>query len=112
MKKIEAIIRNSQFEKVRKALLGLDIDFFSYSEVSGIGSEKSSGKHFRLNATDKSILPRVSISFTCADGIVKEAVKLIMESAGQTEMGDGRIIISTIDELVYIKTTEVKSTQN
>ncbi len=108
MKKIETIIRSIQFEAVRKALLQLGIEFFTYSELTGVGSEKRDS-HFRGTEYETRIIPRISISFVCSDEIAQGAVDSILKAAHCKEQGDGKIYISTIDEIVNIKTKELKN---
>ena len=105
MKKIEAIIRRSQFEDVLAALHEVGIDFLTYWDVTGVGNEKS-GAIYRATVYETRLIERRVISFVCRDQFVDAASAAIVK-AGQTgELGDGKIFISTIDESVRIRTGE------
>jgi len=105
MKKIEAIIRISQFEEVVEALHGVGIDFLTYWNVTGLGNEKS-GAIYRATVYETRIIPRRIISFVCRDQFVDGAIDAICKSAKTGELGDGKIFISTVDESVRIRTGE------
>jgi nitrogen regulatory protein P-II 1 len=105
MKKIEAIIRISQFDEVTEALHEVGIDFFTYWNVTGVGNEKS-GAIYRATVYETRFIPRRIISFVCREKFVDDAVKAICEAARTGEMGDGKIFISTVDDSVRIRTGE------
>jgi len=105
MKKIEAIIRISQFEEVVDALHEVGIDFLTYWNVTGLGNEKS-GAIYRATVYETRIIPRRIISFVCRDQFVDAAIDAICKSAKTGELGDGKIFISTVDESVRIRTGE------
>ena len=105
MKKIEAIIRRSQFEEVSEALHEVGIDFFTYWDVTGVGNEKS-GAVYRSVVYETRLIERCTISFVCRDKFVEAATEAIVKSARTGELGDGKIFISTIDESVRIRTGE------
>ncbi|MDA3847265.1 MAG: P-II family nitrogen regulator [Vallitaleaceae bacterium] len=102
MKRIETIIRNSQLKEVRSSLHKLGVEFITYNDIVGIGKEKSSN-HFKVNEYETRIIPRVNISFLFEDEFVDNAVDTIIKAASDKEQGDGKIYISTIDELVNIQ---------
>lgn len=103
MKKIEAIIRKTKFEDVRKALHNADIDFLSWWDVKGQGTAKQ-GLIFRGVAYDVNTIARVYISFVVRDVNVEKSIDAILKTAYTGESGDGRIFISTIDQSVRIRT--------
>lgn len=105
MKKIEAIIRVSQFEEVTEALHDIGIDFFTYWDVTGVGNEKS-GAIYRATVYETRLIPRRVISFVCRDKFVDASIEAICKSAKTGEMGDGKIFVSTMDESVRIRTGE------
>jgi len=105
MKKIEAIIRISQFEEVTEALHEVGIDFFTYWNVTGVGNEKS-GAIYRATVYETRLIPRRIISFVCRDQFVDASVNAICKAARTGEMGDGKIFISTVDDSVRIRTGE------
>ncbi|NMB73464.1 MAG: P-II family nitrogen regulator [Bacteroidales bacterium] len=105
MKKIEAIIRKTRFEEVKKALHEADIDFLSYWDVRGVGKAKQ-GRIYRGVVYDTSIIERTMISFVVRDINVEKAVNAILQSARTGEIGDGRIFISPVEQSYRIRTGE------
>jgi nitrogen regulatory protein P-II 1 len=105
MKKIEAIIRISQFEEVTEALHEIGIDFLTYWDVTGQGNEKSS-TIYRATVYETRLIPRRVISFVCRDQFVDNAIDAICNSAKTGEMGDGKIFIMPVDDSVRIRTGE------
>lgn len=105
MKKIEAIIRKEKFEDVRKALHEADIDFLSWWDVRGQGTEKQE-RIFRGLAYDVSAIDRISLSFVVRNVNEEKAINAILESAFTGESGDGRIFVIPIEQSIRIRTKE------
>lgn len=105
MKKIEAIIRKEKFEEVRIALHEADIDFLSWWDVSGQGTEKQE-RIFRGAAYDVSTIERINLSFVVRDINLEKSVNAILKSAYTGESGDGRIFIIPIEQSIRIRTGE------
>ncbi|MDR2520378.1 MAG: P-II family nitrogen regulator [Bacteroidales bacterium OttesenSCG-928-I14] len=105
MKKIEAIIRKTRFDAVKEALLKSDIEWFSYSDVRGIGKARQE-RIYRGVVYDTSSIERIQINIVIRDINVWKAVKAIEKSAHTGELGDGRIFIFTIDDAYSIRTGE------
>ena len=103
MKKIEAIIRKSKFNEVRKALHDADIEFLSWWEVKGQGTAKQ-GLIFRGIAYDVNAIDRIFLSFVVRELNVQKSIDAILKSAFTGESGDGRIFVSTIDQSIRIRT--------
>lgn len=103
MRKIEAIIRKSKFNDVRRALHEADIDFLSWWDVKGQGDAKQE-LVFRGVAYDISAIDRIYISFVVRNINVEKSLKAILDSAYTGESGDGRIFISTIEQSIRIRT--------
>jgi len=105
MKKIEAIIRRSKYEEVKKALHEIDIDFFTYTETFGVGNERKKKNVFRGSA-DTDFISRLTLSIVVRDINLKKTVNCILEKAYTGEIGDGKIFVSPIDESYRIRTGE------
>lgn len=103
MKKIEAIIRKSKFDEVRKALHNADIDFLSWWEVKGQGTA-TQGLIFRGIAYDVNAIDRIFLSFVVREINVQKSIDAILKSAFTGESGDGRIFVYTIDQSIRIRT--------
>lgn len=106
MKKIEAIIRKGKFEDVKQALNNADIEFLTWWEVRGQGTEKQE-RIFRGAAYEVSTLDRICLSFVVRDINIDIAVEAILRSAYTGESGDGRIFVSPIEQSYRIRTGEV-----
>jgi nitrogen regulatory protein P-II 1 len=105
MKKVEAIIRKERFEEVRIALHEADIDFLSWWDVRGHGTEKQE-RFFRGAAYDVSAIERINLTFVVRDINLEKSVNAILKSAYTGESGDGRIFIIPIEEAIRIRTGE------
>ena len=105
MKKIEAIIRKTQFEDVKEALLAADIEWFSYSDVRGEGKMRQA-RIYRGVMYDTSCIERVLVNVVVRDKNVEKTVSAIHQAAHTGEVGDGRIFIIPIEDAVRIRTAE------
>lgn len=105
MKKIEAIIRKSRFEEVKEALLAVDIEWFSYYDVRGIGKSRQ-GRIYRGVVYDTSSIERTLVSLVVRDKNVERAVGAILKASRTGEIGDGRIFIIPIEDAIRIRTGE------
>ncbi len=105
MKKIEAIIRTSKFEEVKDALNRIDIDFFTYTDVIGIGNEiKKADRSYRGTVYDTAYISRRALSIVVRDVNVRKTVDCILDTAFTGEIGDGRIFVTPVDEAWKIRT--------
>lgn len=105
MKKIEAIIRKTKFDDVREALDNIDIEWFSYYDVRGVGKARQ-GRIYRGVIYDTSYIERTLISIIVRDKNVEKTVKAIQQSAQTGEIGDGRIFIVNVVDAIRIRTGE------
>ena len=105
MKKIEAIIRLTKYDEVRKALADQDITFFSYWDVRGVGTA-TEGHLYRGTIYDTSIIERRLISIIVRDQNVAKTVEAISKAARTGEIGDGRIFITDVEDTIRIRTGE------
>jgi nitrogen regulatory protein P-II 1 len=103
MKKIEAIIRKTKFDEVKEALIAADIEWFSYSEVRGVGTDRQE-RIYRGIIYDTSSIERILLNIIVRDVNVERAVKAIAEAARTGEIGDGRIFIYPAEDAVSIRT--------
>lgn len=105
MKKLEAIIRKSKFEEVKRALHAADIDFFTYWDVTGVGKEIE-GHIYRGAIYDANRLQRRILSIVVRDQNLQKTVDAIIKSAWTGVVGDGKIFISDVEQVVRIRTGE------
>jgi|SRR5208283_2026552 len=103
MKKIEAIIRKSKFEEVKKSLHEADIDFFTYWDVTGVGKEIE-GHIFRGAVYEANRLQRRILSIVVRDHNLQKTIDAILKSAWTGVVGDGKIFVSDIEQVTRIRT--------
>jgi nitrogen regulatory protein P-II 1 len=107
MKKVEAIIRSSKFEDVKKALNEAGIDFFTYTDVTGVGNEVSKGSHaYRGTVYDTSYIPRQLLTIVVRDINLEKTVNAVLGAAKTGVIGDGKIFVSDIEESYRIRNDE------
>ncbi|NMW17540.1 MAG: transcriptional regulator [Chlorobiaceae bacterium] len=107
MKKIEAIIRTSQFEVVKKALHEFDIDFFTWWDVTGQGNDtKHKREIYRGTVRDTSFISRRLLSIVVRDINLEKTIECILNNAFTGEIGDGKIFVSEVTQSYRIRTKE------
>jgi nitrogen regulatory protein P-II 1 len=105
MKKIETIIRKSKFDEVKEALHQIEVNFFSYWDVTGVGNEKQ-GHVYRGVSYSTSDIQRRFLSIVVSDPFLERTVEAILKSAHTGNVGDGKIFVSNIEETYRIRTKE------
>lgn len=105
MKKIEAIIRKSKYSEVKKALMAIEVTFYSYWDVTGVGNEKE-GHVYRGISYSTSDIQRRYISIVVNDEFLDRTVEALLKSAYTGEVGDGKIFVSDVIEAYRIRTGE------
>lgn len=107
MKKIEAIIRPHKLSEVREALLESGIKGMTIYEIRGIGRQKGHTEIYRGSEYQIDFIPKVKIDVVIQDIAVESVVSTIIKAAKTGEVGDGKIFISTIDEVIRVRTEEL-----
>ncbi len=105
MKKVEAIIRKSKFDEVKKALHAIEVNFFSYWDVTGVGNEKQ-GHIYRGIAYSTSDIQRRFLVIVVSDEFLERTVQTLLDSAYTGNVGDGKIFISEVLDVYRIRTGE------
>ena len=105
MKKIEAIIRKSKFSKVKEALHNVEVNFFTYWDVTGVGNEKE-GHVYRGVTYSTADIQRRYLSIVVSEEFLERTINAILESAYSGEVGDGKIFVSSIEQAIRIRTGE------
>ena len=103
MKKIEAVIRKSKFSELKKALHAIDVNFFTYWDVTGIGNERT-GMVYRGVSYSTSDIQRRYLSIVVSDNFEEITIQTIIDIAKTGEVGDGKIFVSDIQETYRIRT--------
>ena len=105
MKKVEAIIRKSEFDDVKKALHAIEVNFFSYWDVTGVGNEKQ-GHVYRGISYSTSDIQRRILSIVISDEFLEPTINAILEAASTGNVGDGKIFVSDVQDAYRIRTRE------
>jgi len=106
MKKVEAIVRPDKLEDVKEALVNLGHAGLTVSEVKGHGIQKGITQHWRGQEYSIDLLPKISIIAVVHDHEVQEVIDSIISVARTDRIGDGKIFVSTIEQVVRIRTGE------
>ena len=106
MTKVEAIIQPSKLEAVKEVLSELGIDGLTISEVRGHGRQKGHTEMYRGREYSVDLLPKIKVESVMDDSRVDAAVKGILEAAATGQIGDGKIFLSTVKEVIRIRNQE------
>ena len=106
MKFVTAIIKPFKVEEVRLALDKIGISGLTMTEVKGFGRQKGHTELYRGAEYTIDFLPKIKIEIAVSDEMVEQVKTAIVESAGSGKIGDGKIFISSIEEVVRIITGE------
>jgi nitrogen regulatory protein PII len=106
MKQIEAIIKPFQLEEVKEALTKLGIEGMTAFEVKGFGRQKGHTELYRGAEYSVDFLPKVKIQILVADEKAAEVVDAIAKGARTGKIGDGKIFITPVEEVIRIRTGE------
>jgi nitrogen regulatory protein P-II 1 len=106
MKKIEAINRPGKLEEIKEALNLFNVHGLTISQVMGCGLQKGRKEFFRATEVTLNLLPKIKIEIVAADDHVEDIITLIEREAKTGAVGDGKIFVSNIEEVVRIRTGE------
>jgi nitrogen regulatory protein P-II 1 len=106
VKKIEAIIKPFKLDEVKDALHEVGLQGLTVVEAKGFGRQKGHTELYRGAEYVVDFLPKVKIEVVCDDDIVERAVEAIVAAARTGRIGDGKIFVSNIEEVVRIRTGE------
>ncbi|MBI4699411.1 MAG: P-II family nitrogen regulator [Nitrospirae bacterium] len=106
MKKIEAIIKPFKLDDVKKALNEIGVNGMTVTEVKGFGRQKGHVEYYRGAEYDINFVPKLKIEIVIQDQLLEKAITIIQENAKTGEIGDGKMFISNIEEIIRIRTGE------
>jgi nitrogen regulatory protein P-II 1 len=106
MTKVEAIIQPGRFEAVKEALTEAGITGMTISEVRGHGRQKGHTETYRGREYSVDLLPKVKVEVVLDDAQVSAAVDAIVKAASTGKIGDGKIFLSKVDEVIRIRNLE------
>lgn len=110
MKKIEAIIKPFKLDDVREALTELGITGMTVSEVKGFGRQRGHTEVYRGAEYAVDFLPKVKIEVVLPDEQIERTVEAIIEAARSGKIGDGKIFVLPVEEVIRIRTGETGET--
>lgn len=108
MKKIEAVVRLSQFDSIRDALASIGVTFFTMSDVKGFGLQREK-RVYRGSVYDADYIARLQIDILATDDKVQQIVDTIVSSGRTGKVGDGKITVYDVSSVVRIRTGETGS---
>ena len=106
MKKIEAIIQPYKLEEVKEALKGIHADGITISEVRGHGRQKGHTEVYRGQEYNIDFLPKVKVEMVVPDARLDEVVNALSAAARSGKIGDGKIFVTPLEQVVRIRTGE------
>lgn len=106
LKKIEAIIKPFKLDEVKSALTRLGIQGLTVTEVRGFGRQRGHTEHYRGAEYVVDFVPKVKIEIVVADGTVDDVMTVITRTARTGEIGDGKIFVTDLDQVMRIRTGE------
>jgi len=106
MKKIEAIIRPHKMDDVREALHEAGVLGMTITEVKGIGRQKGHTETYRGSEYEINFVPKVKLEIVLPDNQLQKAISIIIKSSKTGEVGDGKIFVSTIEDVIRVRTEE------
>jgi len=110
MKKIEAIIKPFKLEEVREALSELGVSGLTVTEVKGFGRQKGHTELYRGAEYVVDFLPKVKVEVVVSTELLDTAVEAIIKAAHTGKIGDGKIFVSTVEQVIRIRTGETNET--
>jgi nitrogen regulatory protein P-II 1 len=106
MKKIEAIIRHFRLEDVKNALTAKGISGMTVSEVKGFGRQRGHKEQYRGAEYTVDFLPKLKIELAVQDDQVQLALATIVEAGRTGRVGDGKVFVSSLEDVIRIRTGE------
>jgi nitrogen regulatory protein P-II 1 len=106
MKKIEAIIKPFKLDEVKEALSSIGINGMTVTEVKGFGRQKGHVEVYRGKEYEVNFIPKIQIGIVIPDSIIDKVIATIAEKARTGDIGDGKIFIYSLEDVIRIRTGE------
>jgi nitrogen regulatory protein P-II 1 len=106
MKKIEAIIKPFKLEEVKDALSEIGIDGMTVTEVKGFGRQKGHTEIYRGSEYTVDFLPKIKVEVVMDDAAVEGAVAAVIKAAKTGKIGDGKVFVTDVGQVIRIRTEE------
>jgi nitrogen regulatory protein P-II 1 len=110
MKKIEAIIKPFKLDEIKDALNNIGIQGMTVTEVKGFGRQKGHVELYRGAEYDIAFIPKIKIEVVVAEAMAEKVMGTILENAKTGKIGDGKIFVSKLEDIVRIRTGETGET--
>ena len=109
MKLVTAIIKPFKLDDVREALSDIGITGVTVTEVKGFGRQKGHTELYRGAEYVVDFLPKVKMEIAVADDVMEQAIEVIVKTANTGKIGDGKIFVSDLEQVIRIRTGETGS---
>ena len=106
MKLVTAIIKPFKLDDVREALSEIGVQGITVTEVKGFGRQKGHTELYRGAEYVVDFLPKVKIEVAVADGVVEQTIEAITKAANTGKIGDGKVFVSAMEQVIRIRTGE------
>jgi nitrogen regulatory protein P-II 1 len=106
MKKIDAVVKPFKLDEVREALSEIGVSGLTVTEVKGFGRQKGHTELYRGAEYVVDFLPKVKIEIVVADNMLEQAIEAIVKAARTGKIGDGKIFVTSVEQVVRIRTGE------
>jgi nitrogen regulatory protein P-II 1 len=106
MKLVTAIIKPFKLDEVREALSGIGVQGITVTEVKGFGRQKGHTELYRGAEYVVDFLPKVKVEVVMEDALVERAIEAIQQAAQTGRIGDGKIFVTPVEEVIRIRTGE------
>ncbi|QIM49539.1 MULTISPECIES: P-II family nitrogen regulator [Alcaligenaceae] len=106
MKLVTAIIKPFKLDEVREALAAVGIQGMTVSEVKGFGRQKGHTELYRGAEYTVDFLPKLRIELAVTDALVEQAIEALCQAAHTGKIGDGKIFVTPIEQVIRIRTSE------
>ena len=106
MKLITAIIKPFKLDEVREALSAIGVQGITVTEVKGFGRQKGHTELYRGAEYVVDFLPKVKVEMIVGDGLVEGAIEAIVKAARTGKIGDGKIFVTAVEQVIRIRTGE------
>ena len=106
MKMITAIIKPFKLEEVKEALAGIGIEGMTVTEVKGFGRQKGHTEIYRGSEYTVDFLPKVKLEVAVRDDLTTKVVETIVKNARTGKIGDGKVFVLPVEEIIRIRTDE------
>jgi nitrogen regulatory protein PII len=106
MKMVQAIIRHEKLGEVKQALSEIGVVGLNVTEIQGRGVQKGQTRQWRGAVYDVDLLPKIKLETVVDDAIVDRTVDVIQRTACTGNIGDGKIFVWTVDQVIRVRTNE------